>query len=171
MIFDLLKDLNKEDSFTNMINESSYIEKINTISNTISNTSNHYNNFVTCIVSEYDPFYSNIPDNEKDMYMKKRIVEICSEIEENSVEKYENFRFNKKTMKIPIIQYGLQMWVKKENYISSIYYLNEYYQKHFVIVYENKMYETCLKDYPKIYLIFPLSFGLIDHTLSVYLSF
>lgn len=154
MIFDLLKDLNKEDSFTNMINESSYIEKINTISNTISNTSNHYNNFVTCIVSEYDPFYSNIPDNEKDMYMKKRIVEICSEIEENSVEKYENFRFNKKTMKIPIIQYGLQMWVKKENYISSIYYLNEYYQKHFVIVYENKMYETCLKDYPKIYLIY-----------------
>ena len=33
-----------------------------------------------------------------------------------------------------------------------IYYLNEYYQKHFVIVYDNKLYETCFKNYPKVYL-------------------
>ena len=57
-------------------------------------------------------------------------------------------------MKSSIIPYGLQMWEKKDNYISSIYYLNEYYKKHFVIVYDNKIYETCLKNYPKIYLIY-----------------
>ena len=44
------------------------------------------------------------------------------------------------------------MWEKKDNYISSIYYLNEYYKKHFIIIYDNRIYETCLKDYPKVYL-------------------
>ena len=65
---------------------------------------------------------------------------------------YHNYKFNEKLMKPSIIQYGLQMWEKKDNYISSIYYLNEYYKKNFVIVYDNKIYETCLKNYSKVYL-------------------
>ena len=79
--------------------------------------------------------------------MNKLIIEICSQIDE----KPEcNYQFNKKVMKPSIIQYGLQN--NKINYISSIYYLNEYYKKHFIIVFDNKIYETCLKNYPKVYL-------------------
>ena len=148
MIFDLLKDLNEDCSFTDKINESSYIEKINNISK----YNNNYHNFVSCIVSEYDLFYSSTPSNEKKMYMKKLMIEICSEIEEKGDNKYHNYKFNEKLMKPSIIQYGLQMWEKKDNYISSIYYLNEYYKKHFVIIYDNRIYETCLKGYPKVYL-------------------
>ena len=54
--------------------------------------------------------------------MKKRILEICSEIEEDPIEKYEKYQFNRKMMKIPMIQYGLQMWEKKENYIIFFLY-------------------------------------------------
>ena len=57
-------------------------------------------------------------------------------------------------MKPLIVQYGLQMWEKNINYISSIYFLNEYYQKHFVIVYNDKLYSTSLKNYPLVYLIY-----------------
>ena len=149
MIFDLLKDLNEDCSFTDKINESSYIEKTNGILN---NKKINYHNIVSCIVSEYDSFYLSILDNEKKMYMKKLIIEICSEIEEKGDSKYHNYKFNEKLMKPSIIQYGLQMWEKKDNYISSIYYLNEYYKKHFIIIYDNRIYETCLKDYPKVYL-------------------
>ena len=113
------------DSFTDKINESSYIEKINDILN---HKQNNYHNFVSCIVSEYDPFYLTTPDNEKKMYMKKLMIQICSEIEEKGDIKYHNYKFNEKLMKPSIIQYGLQVWEKKDNYISSIYYLNEYYK-------------------------------------------
>ena len=41
---------------------------------------------------------------------------------------------------------------KKINHISSVYYLNEFYKKHFVIVHQNIAYETTLKNYPKVYL-------------------
>ena len=74
-----------------------------------------------CIISEYDPLYLNIPENEKKLYMKKLIIKICSEIEEKSNNNYHNYQFNEKLMKSSIIQYCLQDY--KNNYISSIYYL------------------------------------------------
>ena len=40
----------------------------------------------------------------------------------------------------------------KKNNISSIYYLNDYFKRHFVIVYEGCAYMTCIKSYPKVYL-------------------
>ena len=95
MIFDLLKDFNMDDSFTEKINESLYIEKINNQSiNNQSIGNKYYLNFVSCIISEYDTLYSTIPENEKTMYMKKRIMEICSEMEEKSDLKYHNYQFN-----------------------------------------------------------------------------
>ena len=72
---------------------------------------------------------STIEESDKSFYMKKRLTEICSEMEEKSNIKYHNYKFNEKIMKSSIIQFGLQMWGNKNNkmYISSIYYLNEYY--------------------------------------------
>ena len=49
-------------------------------------------------------------------------------------------------MKSSIIQYGLQMWEKENNYISSIYYLNEYYilTKTFLVL--NQSFRSRLQD-------------------------
>jgi hypothetical protein len=79
-------------------------------------------------------------------------MEICSEIDEKD-ESFKNYKFHK-SLKSHKVQQGLQLFDKRINHISSVYYLNEYYKRHFVIVYENNSYPTCIKDYPKIYLRF-----------------
>ena len=79
-------------------------------------------------------------------------MEICSEIDECD-ESFKNYNFHK-TLKSHNIQQALQLHDKRINHISSVYYLNEYYKRHFVIVYENIAYPTCIKNYPKIYLNF-----------------
>ena len=96
--------------------------------------------------------YQTLSENEKKLYLKQKITGICSEIEEKSDTCYHNYCFNEKIMKLSIIQHSLQLWEKKGNYISSIYYLNEYYKKHFVIVCEKIAYETTAKNFPKVYL-------------------
>ena len=158
MIFDLLKDLNTDCNFTDKINESIYIQNSsNSLNSTNSSNSsniqqndNSYNSFKKCIISEFDPLYLTLPDNEKSIYMNKLIIELCSEIDENS-QKYDNYNYNNRYIKKSIIQYSLQ---NKYDLISSIYYLNDYYKKHFVIVYENKLYKTCIKNYPIFYLTY-----------------
>ena len=169
MKFDLLDKLSIDSSFTDNIKESSYVEKMKQINplqpdtayqthKGHTNHTNHikhtkhikYSNFAPFIISIYDPLYEHIENNEKKIYMKKKVTEICSEIEEKSDVKYHNYHFNEKIMKPSVIQFGLQ--VPDKDYISSIYYLNEYYRKHFVIVYKNIAYETCIKNYPKEYL-------------------
>lgn len=152
MIFDLLKDLNTDCNFTDKINESIYTQNISSIENiqNKNDINNIYNSFKECILSEFDPLYLTLPHNEKSMYMKKLIIELCTEIDENP-QKYENYNFNNRYIKKSLIQYSLQ---SKDNFISSIYYLNDYYKKHFVIIYENKLYKTCIKNYPIIYLTY-----------------
>ena len=76
---------------------------------------------------------------------------MCSHIEEKRDICYDNYNFNPKIMKIKLIQQGLQLW-QKENNISSLYYLNDYFKKHFVILHEGCSYMTCIKSYPKVYL-------------------
>ena len=152
MIFDLIQDLNQECSFTDSIKESTYIEKVNT--NNDSSVQKAYKNSIRCILSTCDQLYEHIPENEKDFYMKKKIPEICSAIEEKSETHFHNFRFNEKLMKSSIIQLGFQLSEKNKNMISSIYYLTELFKKHFIFVKNNKLYKTCIKDYPKVYILF-----------------
>jgi hypothetical protein len=159
MIIDLLKDLNKDCDFTNDIKESKYIEgskndnnTINTSINTNTNKQSYYPTFIKCIISEFDPLFSTLIEQEKKLYLSKKIMEICSQIDEND-EYFKNYNFHK-LFKSHSIQQGLQLFEKRINHISSIYYLNEYYKRHFVIVCENIGYPTCIKNYPKIYLSF-----------------
>ena len=148
MILDLLNNINIDSSFSKNINESEYTE---------GNTNNHnesynksYKNIVECIINEFDPLITAINHSEKKMYLKQKIIKICSDIEEKSDINYDNYKFNIRIMKKNIIQHSLQLYDKQDN-ISSIYYLNEYYKKHFVIIHNNKSYDTCIKNYPKIY--------------------
>ena len=157
MISDLLKDLNVDCNFTNDIKESKYIEgsknkNENNISMNTSNKQNYYPTFIKCIISEFDPIYGSLSEGEKKIYFSKKIMEICSEIDEKE-EYFKDYNFHK-SLKSHNIQQGLQLYEKRINHISSLYYLNEYYKRHFVIVYENIAYRTCIKDYPKIYLRF-----------------
>ena len=160
-IFDLLKDTDSsycdniinskytEGNITESINES-----INEVAVELTKHQNpvSYRGFITCILSELDPLYNNIPGNEKKMYLKKLVIDICSEIDEKPDIKYHNYKFNESVMKTSLLQYSLQSYDKNVNYISSIYYLNEYYQKHFVICHKGKMYETSLRGWPRLYL-------------------
>jgi len=145
MILDLLNNINIDSSFSKNINESKYTE-----GNT-NNNNKSYKNIVECIINEFDPLIIAINHNERKMYLKQKIMKICSDIEEKSDINYDNYKFNTRVMKKNIIQQSLQMYDKQNN-ISSIYYLNEYYKKHFVIIYNDKSYDTCIKDYPKIYI-------------------
>ena len=157
MIFDLLNDLNQDCSFVEKINESSYVESITSkdtsTPTTLSSTtlsSKFYHNLVTCIVSEFDPMFQTLNENEQKTYLSQKIMEICSKIDESD-NFYYNYGFNEKIMKSHLIQQGLQMHEKKVNHISSVYYLNEFYKKHFVITHQNIAYETTLKNYPRVY--------------------
>jgi len=152
MISDLLKDLNVDCNFTNDIKESKYVEgsKNDSNTNTIKPSETYYPTFIKCIISEFDPIYGSLSDEEKKLYFSKKIMEICSEIDEKE-ESFNNYKFHK-SLKSHSVQQGLQLFDKRINHISSLYYLNEYYKRHFVIVYENIAYPTCIKNYPKIYL-------------------
>jgi len=153
MISDLLKDLNVDCNFTNDIKESKYVE--GSINSTNTNTSSkqiYYPTFIKSIISEFDPIYGSLSEEEKKLYFSKKIMEICSEIDEKD-EYFKNYNFHK-SFKSHSVQQGLQLYDKRMNHISSLYYLNEYYKRHFVIVYENIAYPTCIKNYPKIYLRF-----------------
>ena len=178
MIFDLLNDLNQDCNFTDKIKESKYIEgngitdttgvadtgcvvdestnpnPTHTNHNPTNNTVKqfYYPTFIKCIVSEFDPMYSSLDDQEKKLYLSKKIMDICSKIDEDD-NSFKNYQFHK-TMKSHSVQQGLQLFDKRINHVSSIYYLNEFYKRHFVIVHQNVAYHTCIKNYPKIYLSF-----------------
>ena len=158
MISDLLKDLNVDCNFTNDIKESKYVENTKNNTSMITTTAitttkqSYYPTFIKCIISEFDPIYGSVSEEEKKLYFSKKIMEICSEIDEKD-EYFKDYNFHK-SLKSHSVQQGLQLYDKRINHISSLYYLNEYYKRHFVIVYENIAYPTFIKDYPKIYLRF-----------------
>ena len=177
MIFDLLKDLNQDCNFTENINESSHVQNlsnagnsavcnsavtnINTIKNT-ANTSKKYKTFVECILCEFDPIYSGTENlDSNNVYLNGKIIEICSHIEEKRDTCYDNYSFSPKVMNIQKIQHALQLW-RKENNISSIYYLNDYFKKHFVIVHGGCAYETTIKILSKVYLEFNNGISITD---------
>lgn len=170
MIFDLLKDLNQDCNFTENINESSHVQSLsnnvssNTVMNVINkqNTDKKYKTFVECILCEFDPIYSGTENlDSNNVYLNGKIIEICSHIEEKRDTCYDNYSFNPKVMNIQKIQHALQLW-RKENNISSIYYLNDYFKKHFVIVHGGCAYETTIKSYPKVYLEFNNGISITD---------
>jgi hypothetical protein len=164
MIFDLLS-INGDCNFTDKIKESDYIESVShngVVSTTPSEVPiRSYPNFISCIISEFDPIIQTINVSEKKLYLSQKIMAICSKIDESDSH-YRDYKFNEKTMKSHLIRRGLQMGGKSENQISSIYYLNEFYKQHFVIVYQNIAYDTTLKSYPKIYLNLNRGVRMID---------
>jgi hypothetical protein len=149
-LLQLINELNQECNFTESINESTFIESIKKQES----KNLQYKSLVECIFSNYDPLYQTIPNHEKNLYVKKLIMKICSDIDENSEKYYDTFNFNPKIMKKNIIQISLQLSEQKKNSLSSIFYLNDYYKTHFVIVCNQNNFETCVKNYKKDYILY-----------------
>jgi len=165
-VLELLSTLNQECNFTESIKESKYCESIHNKPNKPNkpnnqqNQNNHQNkknqyfpSIVECILSEYDPLFSTIPDNERKLYLKQRVLEICTLLDEEKNKYYDSYHLNEKIMKPKLIQQSLQLSLLKKTTVSSLYYLNEFYKKHFVLIEHSKYYETSLKDFPKDFIL------------------
>ena len=144
-----IREINQECDFVAKINESKYIESC---PQTVINY--NYKSLCQCIIASNDQIYETLPNNEKKQYFKDNILKICTLIDEKEDNNYLNYNFNTKVMKSKIIQYSLQLSIDNKNLLSSLFYLNEFYKKHFVIIHNDKLYETSLKDYPKEYILF-----------------
>jgi len=152
-ITSLIDKINQDCNFTEGITKSKYCESggLNNESNKKKNCNQSYRNFLYCILDNNDIILSTAPD--KDYTFPKRVVEISSQIEEKQEIFYDLFNYSKQ-LPIEKIQHSLQLCSKKEKLLSSIYYLNDLYQSHFVIVdiQKKEYFETCSKDYPRKYL-------------------
>ena len=146
MVQALIQSINQDCDFTSSINESSYIEKIRI-------APRNYSNFLFCILDNYDLSLSCVDEEDKKHYFKQRVLDISTSIDENPEKFYDNLGYNIKNMKKKQIQWGLHSSLDKKN-ISSIYYFNDLYKTHFVLVdlFRNEYYETTVKNYPKVYL-------------------
>ena len=78
-------------------------------------------------------------------YLTQLITKICSDIDEKSTDAYDAFKFNPRVLRKSLIQSSLQSYEK--NHLSALFYLNEYYQRHFIIVVGDLYFETCLKSF------------------------
>ena len=91
VFFELIEKNNQECNFTDSIHESGFSEKNNII---IQNK--RYNNFLLCILDNYDILLSNISKEEKKVAFHKCVMEICSKIEEDPVIYYHKFGYKEK---------------------------------------------------------------------------
>lgn len=140
-----LSNTNKDCEFTKKINKSKYCE-----SNSITEMKK-YNNFLYCIIDNFNLVLSN--SNDKKLEFNKIVTDICSKLDEETNLYYDKFNYSSR-FSIKKIQHSLQSCLRDEKFISSIYYLNDFYSNHIVIVdIKNKTYyETSFKNYPKKYL-------------------
>ena len=151
----------QEFSFTKNIKTSEFLEgkrqhdvvaQSSAQSSTQSSISETHDTLCHCIVAEYDPIYQGISLKERSLYVKQKVLELCTKIDEDSKESYEKYAFNPKVLGKKVIQRSLQLSSDKKTTIASLLYLNEYYQQHFHLVVNNCIYETTMKEYPKVYI-------------------
>ena len=145
----LIKDINTDCNLSKKIRKNQFTE------NKRERSYNYYN-LIFCILDNYDPILSNTINKNKKLIFKQRVMEICSQIEENPEKYYNKMKYNSRTMNIKKLQKNIQISSQENQcYFSVINYLNDLYNKHFVLVDKNKMkyYETSDKNYEKVYIM------------------
>jgi hypothetical protein len=138
MLSDILSisDSHKDD-ICKGIKESSYIQ------NNIE-SKERYNDLTDMIISLNDPSYSLLPTKDKSLYLKQKRIEIASEVEEKNM--MDDLHFNK-YLNLKKIQSGLT----RENCISSLFFLSEYYNCIIRLVNKKKnIYYRTLKEHKNI---------------------
>ena len=142
LIIDILKASDKE--YTRKINESKYIQSHVQIEES-------YSTINELFLSLYDPNFSLLPSKEKSLYKKQKLLQIATEIDEKSREKYDKFNYNSKFKK-NTIQRGLQL----TDHLSTIMYLNDLYGIKTILVFKDKncYFETTPKDKESVYFVY-----------------
>ena len=121
---DLFKPTEK--AFCNKIKPSSYEQSLE---NRVL-SSDLYPSLIESLFSNFDHHYTLIDERDKELYVKQRILEIASDIDENS-DIYNSFNYLK-NMNRSDVQQGLQ----KNNTVSALLYLSDLYKVSTVVYLE-----------------------------------
>lgn len=109
---------------------------------------------IQCLVAEYDEMYPGLPVKERALYLKQKIHEIVTQIDEDRKGSFLDFGFNEKRLKPRVVQNAL-LSASAPPYasaLSGLVYLNELYKIHVILVIKGRLYETTPKPYPLVYL-------------------
>ena len=139
----LLDNINSDLQLSSNIIISKYTENV-TISNLSDNT--YFTNLAYCIIDNNDIEASLKKDN---MYLQKKIIEICNDI---TPELLSSYNFNKSLKPIKF-QQGLQLSDTKHPY-SSLSFLREFYKTNFIIIHNDIAYDDTIKKYPIQYIVY-----------------
>jgi len=113
---DLLSKFTKDKIYSDRINPSSY-EQGGTI-----DSKPMFPSIIDLFFSVYDHHYILVENKDKQLYVKQRLMNIATKIDENKSHKYDNFNYLK-CMNPTLIQQGLQAM----NTVSALLYLSDYY--------------------------------------------
>ena len=104
-------------NYCNKIGSSPYIQEVSTLKNQI-----EYPTIIELLFSLYDHHFSMVEQQDKDLYIKQRVIELATALDEGKELSYSRFTYNK-NMSISNIQYGLQSMKS----ISALLYLADLY--------------------------------------------
>jgi hypothetical protein len=122
--------------FTDTINTSKYIQTTIELNNSIK-----FPSLIELFFYYYDHHFQLIDTKDKDLYIKQRLMELATDIDENKQDSYKKYNYNK-YMNISTIQQGLQMM----NTVSSMLYLSDLYNINTVIYLEGTSYKILTSD-------------------------
>ena len=114
---ELLSKLNSSKDYCSSIRDCVYTQKVSNYPK-----KKHYQNINDLFIDNYDPTCSILENKDKAVYIKQRVIEIATEIDENKSMKYDKFNYTTK-FKSSLIQTGLQT----PNNLSSLLYLGDIY--------------------------------------------
>jgi len=117
-IMELLSSLNSNKNYCDTIKTSNYTQRVNDYPR-----KKVYHKINDLFIDRFDATCSILEEKEKEIYIKQRIVEIATAIDENKSEAYDIFNYSKQ-MKSSIIQIGLQ----SVNNLTSLLYLSDLYK-------------------------------------------
>jgi len=92
-----------------------------------------YPNLIELLFTHYDHHFAMVDSKDKELYVKQRLVELASQLEEDAQNSYTKFNYNKQ-MNISTIQHGLQSM----NHVSALLYLSDLYKITIVIYLEGQ---------------------------------
>jgi hypothetical protein len=117
---DLLSKFMNNTSYCDRIKSSSYEQSVN--KDVQQSSSNKFPTVIELFFSVFDPHYIIIEPNAKELYVKQRIMDIATKLDEDKSKTYDRFNYLK-LMNTTLIQQGLQSMKS----VSSLLYLSDYY--------------------------------------------
>jgi hypothetical protein len=136
---DFLKNIKYTKKYVSFINDSKYIQSSNSIVNKIHDITNSYKTLEELIVYTYN--HDSILNDNTQLYIDGYKLKLATDIDENTSEKYDNYKYSNK-MKKKLIQNGLQ----KKDTISTILYLGDIFSIDIIIKINNKYHKLINKN-------------------------